>query len=614
MHTIQLFNPFESQSNSYHLSPAYLQLKSHHLSFGKRAMEWEWLDPITYVDGYSYDGLVAEIVSRAPTVLAISVQMWNAQLAMSVGRSVKQLLPSTRVIVGGPHTDHKYNMSWFKHYDFVDALCAPDGYGEDFMTAYLDAVSCNEVDFTKIPNAVYPSKSRSFWKRSPLSTDKREFIYPPSIFVGSDNYVSTIALLAKHLGRTLTLNYETSRGCPYACTFCDWPGGLKSKIIRKPDDVVNQELDDIARYGINEISLTDANFGALGRRDENILRRLVDIAKGGNLTAVTTHGRAKHSVEVVEKMDSILLDAGLYTSDEYTMSINAADDDVLRAIDRVNPKMEKVIEVANRIRLKYGKFIAFEMIMGLPLYTLDKFYAEFDLLAAVEGWLTERNPWSLLTESVGASPEYRAKYGVETARVGVYKGNNFGRQLEDPMSPTTDIGDDVHQSTYEIVVKTSTYTKEEWCEMYIVDHLVRSLELSKLTTKSRKFANSVGVPASVFYRALWTEFSAHDTMRSHIEDIQTQTKSITTGSRMQFEWFDVPLLPGHRLKLEAYFMLIIMTNPATFVEIVQRTLHHLGIVTCEYQLIIQAFTTPQELLEISTNILAQKGSECLRFH
>ena len=35
---------------------------------------------------------------------------------------------------------------------------------------------------------------------------------------------------------------ETNRGCPFACTFCDWGGLTYSKLKKFPEEKVLQEL------------------------------------------------------------------------------------------------------------------------------------------------------------------------------------------------------------------------------------------------------------------------------------------------------------------------------------------------------------------------------------
>ena len=58
------------------------------------------------------------------------------------------------------------------------------------------------------------------------------------------------------------LPYETSRGCPYNCSFCDWTSGLTHKTYYRKFDI-ESELEFLADNGITNFHLSDANFGQI---------------------------------------------------------------------------------------------------------------------------------------------------------------------------------------------------------------------------------------------------------------------------------------------------------------------------------------------------------------
>jgi putative methyltransferase len=570
--TFLLVNPLETWSKKIHLPAAWLQLKAHYLEYGKHSDKWEWLPPFTHIDEFDRDSLVTEICVQSPTVIGFSMQMWNSNLNFSIAEAVRKRLPNAIIVAGGPFTQHKYNMAWFKDHPAFDILCSQEGYGEDFLTTYLDMIVDGNIDYPQIPNAIYPTASRMMWKKSNLVTDKREFKYPSSLFNGSEEYIQTLGDIARFHGKRLALNYETTRGCPYGCTFCDWPGGLLTKIIRKPPEVIDNELDAIKRLRINEINLCDANFGALNKRDINIAERFVEISKHGDLDSVSMYGKAKHSIEIVEKIDTMLLEAGLYGQDDiYIITINSVEEEILDAIQRTNQSFDKFIPVAERIREKYGKKIKLEMIMGLPMSTLDSFYREFDSLDRIEGWATERHPWALLTESPGARPEYIEKYEIETIAVGYYSGDDITNQVyTSHLRPATALTENLTQDTYQIVIKTNTYTTEQWHEMYAVDHFARALELSEFVREFRRdLAARHGITAGQFYRQLWKQLKNSPQFADIIGDITQQIVSITQGQRLRYEWFTNILHSVVLIKLEAYFNMAVMLRPAEFYQVVR---------------------------------------------
>ena len=72
--------------------------------------------------------------------------------------------------------------------------------------------------------------------------------------------------------------WETNRGCPYACTFCDWGSATMSKVRTFPEDRLQKEIDWFADHRIQWIYGADANFGILPR-DETIAEWLAATAR-----------------------------------------------------------------------------------------------------------------------------------------------------------------------------------------------------------------------------------------------------------------------------------------------------------------------------------------------
>ena len=76
-------------------------------------------------------------------------------------------------------------------------------------------------------------------------------------------------------------SWETNRGCPFSCAYCDWGSATNSKVARMELDRVFDELDYVYNLGLSHVQwlFADANFGIL-KRDAEIaakLRKVNDI-------------------------------------------------------------------------------------------------------------------------------------------------------------------------------------------------------------------------------------------------------------------------------------------------------------------------------------------------
>ena len=71
---------------------------------------------------------------------------------------------------------------------------------------------------------------------------------------------------------------ETNRGCPFACTFCDWGQATQARIHELPGERVTGELTWLAERGVAYLYIVDANFG-IRRRDVEITRAIGELAR-----------------------------------------------------------------------------------------------------------------------------------------------------------------------------------------------------------------------------------------------------------------------------------------------------------------------------------------------
>ena len=74
---------------------------------------------------------------------------------------------------------------------------------------------------------------------------------------------------------------ETNRGCPYACTFCNWGNAIQANINQFSIDTIKEELSYICKHSKNSpgfFYIADANFGILKRDLEiaQVIRECMD--------------------------------------------------------------------------------------------------------------------------------------------------------------------------------------------------------------------------------------------------------------------------------------------------------------------------------------------------
>src|SRR5262249_1936052 len=102
----------------------------------------------------------------------------------------------------------------------------------------------------------------------------RDMEVPSPYLMGyMDEHIAEI----KKLG-PLGLLWETNRGCPYACTFCDWGAATLSKVRLFATERLLGEIEYFSKINVDFLIACDANFGIVPR-DLELARALVDAKK-----------------------------------------------------------------------------------------------------------------------------------------------------------------------------------------------------------------------------------------------------------------------------------------------------------------------------------------------
>ena len=174
--------------------------------------------------------------------------------------------------------------------------------------------------------------------------------------------------LIKNTNQPLTAIFETNRGCPYRCTFCDWGGMTRSKIIRaEHKEVIDTITYIMSHEKINQIEIADANFGIFEMDLQYIEHMVKCQEKRKNKINLIFGGMAKNGSPYAEKIMQLMhenFDA--YHGRKYVkLSFQSHNDEVLKISNRSNIKNEKLFSMAKSFQQKGVKVDA-EMIIGLP--------------------------------------------------------------------------------------------------------------------------------------------------------------------------------------------------------------------------------------------------------
>ena len=371
-------------------------------------------------------------------VLLCSCYVWNWEITKYLASEVKKINPNCTIIFGGAQIPD-LAQDFFKQHPYVDIIAHGEGEYilENILTAYL-----KDKDYSQVKGI----ETKEF--RNQLQERINELDNLPSPYLTNTVW----DLVEKVDGIRWIVGWETNRGCPYACTFCDWGSATFTKVRKWEESRLFKEIEWFAENKIPYIDCCDANFGIFQERDFRIAEKLKEVALKTNYPERVRPAWAKNSSEKIIPIAKQLQAGGILGA--VTLAVQSLDPDTLKIVKRANIKFDTFSELASTFR-KNGIPTYTELIMGMPGETLQSFKDGLDSIAMTKVDTVFIYNCTVLPNAPMNVPEYREKYKIKIVRSPIMLVHSSIHNRG------------THQEYEEIVVETSTCSCEDLKETYL---------------------------------------------------------------------------------------------------------------------------------------------------
>lgn len=464
-------------SYTYSIPLLWASAKTYYEEHSEFVNDWDWANP--NLDYENRDRLIENIVQSNPTIVAFSVYIWNENFCLDIARSIKERLNDVIIIWGGPQCDILYNNDFFKQYPFIDLVVPSDAYGELSFLEILDNISKNKkLQANQIQYCYYPDNDRNRQFNS-LSPNKREFSWPKNPYRAQEKHLTSFIDNLKNYRSWLVL--ETSRGCPYKCSFCDWGGGTYTKTVKKNFSTV---LDEISWAGENKfeaISITDANFGLFPIDIEYIKHCVATKQKYGFPKQILIQP-TKTKIDQLTKIYLMLANADMLS--HYQIAIQDINDEVKKNVDRIDFSFELQVKMFKELQTVKHLPIWIESILGLPGSSVDTVKTGIHAISIEKLSYPLSYHWAMLPATPAADPQYREKYKLITVKGKSSQGVGATRVIKAksdmPQDPGVTVANNSDEVTGEYVIGTFSYTPDEWIDMNMLQLFTASMQNSDI--------------------------------------------------------------------------------------------------------------------------------------
>jgi len=286
--------------------------------------------------------------------------------SLELARIVRKQRPNVPIVWGGIHPTTAPENT-LKH-QLVDAICIGEGENTfvQMIEAYRNGHNLHDIPgigFKENGNLHFSPPRKTYFDLNSLPPLPYHLIdlnlYKISTKAGYDFF--------RFKGNQI-LSIETSRGCPFRCTYCVH-SARPDKFRTMNSEKVLQSIEDIVNQGVNSITINDDNFFVDRKRATEILESIK---------------RKKYDIEIFVAVRSDYL-SSIETSDFELMKaagitllgigVESGSNRILEKIKK-NETIEKTF-TANRKLAKFGINALFHFIYGFPEETKEDFILTF---------------------------------------------------------------------------------------------------------------------------------------------------------------------------------------------------------------------------------------------
>ncbi len=275
--------------------------------------------------------------------VGLSCYIWNIDMMIKISKKIKELNPNIIVFAGGPEVGYD-TPSFVDNFDYILA-----GEGEEIIIPFLN----------------YIFKKSSVIPEGIANKDKR---YATPQYVKDLSIIpSTLDMYNDDDKRNRIIYVETSRGCPFNCSYC--LSSLEKGVRFFPKEYVKEVFYFIKNNELKCVKFLDRTFNVQPKR-------FIEICKFLEETNNTYQFEIEPSLindEVIEYLTNEV------TPNKFRLEIGIQSllDKAIKAVDRVqnSPRLLKTIKTINEA----GRVtIHVDLIAGLPYENLESFKQTFN--------------------------------------------------------------------------------------------------------------------------------------------------------------------------------------------------------------------------------------------
>lgn len=323
--------------------------------------------------------IIKDIYELNPDKIIFSTYIWNKEYVVEIVRELKKVLPNVEIILGGPEVSYKWE-KFMANMPEVDALFL--GEGEKVILNFLTKKD------KKALGVVYRENGEIIFNGIEPIIENLDIVpFPYEDWELED--------------RTKIFYYESSRGCPFSCSYC--LSSIDKTVRYYSLDRVKKDLKRFLDSPIKLLKFVDRTFNLKKERYMEIWKFLLENYREG----ITFHFEINANIFDDETLDFLeKVPKGYF---QFEIGVQSINPETMVAIKR-NNILDKLAH--NVKRISRNIHLHLDLIAGLPYETYDIFKDSFNYVYNLKPEMIQLGFLKLLkgTQMYDEVEKYNYKY------------------------------------------------------------------------------------------------------------------------------------------------------------------------------------------------------------
>lgn len=327
------------------------------------------------INQFEHD-ILRDIYLEKADLVVFSCYIWNIEYVLHIARELKTVAGSTRIWAGGPEISYD-GKEVLRKYPFIDLIMCGEG-EETFSRLLLGE------EISQIPGIVYRKNGNT---NNTCLKDKNVDVidlYHPKEKMDKTQYTE---IIENPQGKCMNMDelpfvyddlhkfehkilyYETSRGCPFSCSYC--LSSIDKTVRFRSLSLVKKELDFFLENKVKQVKFVDRTFNCKKKHAMEIWTYLRDHDNG------ITNFHFEVSADLFDEEELALLATLRPGLIQLEIGVQSTNPKTIEAIRR-KMDLEKLERNVMRIHEMKNMHQHLDLIAGLPYEDYETFKKSFD--------------------------------------------------------------------------------------------------------------------------------------------------------------------------------------------------------------------------------------------